>query len=314
MEALSDSWTRSVVHQGRVSIGTHSLFLSTAGPPRNFGQPVVVVEAGYGNCSTAWPAAVRAISSFMRIYTYDRAGYEQSDPSPSRPTAVNIATELSKLLEAAGVPGPYILVGHSYGCVMIREFFELRKEDCVGLVLVDAVQEDDFTYEWPFKARDAMLGSLDRFEITGLAEGTHLTPEEWKAFVCSERKLPSDRSRAEYSEVLESVQILASKKQYERCALQSRPVSVIRGDHERDWETVYDAGVIAGNGTMEQREAMRDFLDDISETWDRNQEKQLRLSRNGRMVFANESGHQVQQEQPDILAEEVKWILKCCGK
>jgi pimeloyl-ACP methyl ester carboxylesterase len=115
--SLTD-WTQAASKHGLVLIGTHSLFLSTAGPRRTPSHPVVIIEAGHSDSSDEWPPVMRAISPFARVYSYDRAGYGKSEPSPSPRTASNIVAELSTLLDATALHGPYLLVEHSYGGVL----------------------------------------------------------------------------------------------------------------------------------------------------------------------------------------------------
>ena len=50
------------------------------------------------------------------------------------------------------------------------------------------------------------------------------------------------------------------------------------------------------------------------ETEGKLQEEQLKLSIRGRMVRARLSGHNVQLFQPDLIAEQLKWILGVWGK
>lgn len=307
---LSSPWTEAPSHSGLISIGTHALFLSVSGPPRAPLRPVVIVEAGWGDCSTAWPAVVRLVSPFARIYTYDRAGLGKSDSSPAPRTAESIAAELSALLQAAGVSGPYILVGHSYGGILVREFVNLRREDCVGVVFVDSVVgETDLA--WPFDSMRGMLGSLDRREVVGLRQRTKLTAAEWEIFIGGEKQDRfSEAEKAEYERIPESLKIMTSKKQMEDKVLNDCPVSVIRGYRELDWQKIYEAGLKAGNGTVEQRDTMREFLHGITDTYEIHQGKLLELSRNSRMVRAKDSGHQVNQERPDVVANEIEWVLK----
>ena len=223
---------------------------------------------------------------------------------------MNIASDLSALLNTAGVSGPFILVGHSYGGILVREFFDLRKEDVVGIVLVDTVQEDDAVYAWPFAEMEVVLGDLDSKAIRGLDKNHKLTPEEWDVFMKGETQEGNgEASRRESEEIFKSAKVLGEKKQFDGCVLQNRPVSVIKGDTVRDYRLIYEAGVKAGNGTVEQREKLKKWIDDIDEVWGRNQKKQLMLSEKGRMTYARQSGHQVHLEQPELVAEEIKWVL-----
>jgi hypothetical protein len=68
---------------------------------------------------------------------------------------------------------------------------------------------------------------------------------------------------------------------------------MIKGSHVSDYEKTYEAGVKAGNGTLEQRETLKKFTKGIDEIWGRNQRRQLDLSRKSRMVYAEKSGHSV---------------------
>jgi pimeloyl-ACP methyl ester carboxylesterase len=310
MTSFKNDWTQAATNQGLVSIGTHCLYISAAGPPRIGSEPVVIIECGHGDSSDAWPAAVQAISTFARVYNYDRAGYGKSEASPTTRNSTNIAAELSALLEAIDVKPPYVLVVFSYGGILIREFFATRPEDCVGLVLVDTVQEDDRLYEWPYEDLFALKGDMDRHEVIGLTATTKLTPEEWKEFK-RVNALTSHNATGELeeAEILPSAMKLNKKKQFAKCAFGDRPVSVIKADHARDWRRVQEAGEKAGNGTPEQRERLKTIVDGLDEMWERNQKRQLDLSRRSRMVYARESGHQVAQQQPELLAREVKWVL-----
>jgi pimeloyl-ACP methyl ester carboxylesterase len=58
-------------------------------------------------------------------------------------TAGRIADELHRLLQNAAVPGPYVLVGHSYGGLVMRMFAARHADDVAGLVLIEpAIPEE----------------------------------------------------------------------------------------------------------------------------------------------------------------------------
>ena len=56
--------------------------------------------------------------------------------------AHQIATELHTLLMQAGVPGPYVLVGHSFGGLYVRTYAADYPGEVAGVVLVDATHPD----------------------------------------------------------------------------------------------------------------------------------------------------------------------------
>jgi pimeloyl-ACP methyl ester carboxylesterase len=80
------------------------------------------------------------------VCTYDRAGDGLSDPRPVRIRPVTGATqakELHALLAKIGVGPPYVLVGHSYGGMVSREFAALYRPEVAGMVLIDASSEPE---------------------------------------------------------------------------------------------------------------------------------------------------------------------------
>ena len=56
-------------------------------------------------------------------------------------TAVNVVRELHMVLHAANVPGPYVMVGHSFGGLFVRLYSTMYPEEVNGMVLVDSLAE-----------------------------------------------------------------------------------------------------------------------------------------------------------------------------
>ncbi len=56
-----------------------------------------------------------------------------------RETLLQLVSELAALLSNTGLRGPYILVGHSFGALVIRAFAHLHATRVAGLVFVDPV-------------------------------------------------------------------------------------------------------------------------------------------------------------------------------
>ena len=76
----------------------------------------VILEAALANTSATWSAIQPEIARFTTVCSYDRAGLGRSEAGPTYPiTAQNSVDELRTLLQNAGIRGPYVLVGHSYG-------------------------------------------------------------------------------------------------------------------------------------------------------------------------------------------------------
>src|SRR5262249_37625362 len=91
-----------------VDVGGHKLHILCVGS----GSPVVVLEAGGGGNSLQWSRVQPNVAGTTRVCSYDRAGFGWSELGPNPRPASRIVGELHTLLEAAQVPGPYVLVGH----------------------------------------------------------------------------------------------------------------------------------------------------------------------------------------------------------
>ncbi|MEZ0076919.1 alpha/beta fold hydrolase [Planotetraspora sp. GP83] len=120
-----------------VDVGGHRLHLYCTGT----GAPTVVLEAGLAESSASWEVIQRRLSAGNRVCAYDRAGYAWSEDSPLPPTAEHAAEDLHALLAAAREPGPYVLVGHSYGGNTVRVFADRWWNLTAGLVLIDVTDE-----------------------------------------------------------------------------------------------------------------------------------------------------------------------------
>jgi pimeloyl-ACP methyl ester carboxylesterase len=121
---------------------------------RGTGSPTVVLVGGLRVSAEDWsitnksaPAVFPEVGKFTRVRAYDRPGTpvgekpSRSDPVPQPTTAKDAVAELHALLGAAGETGPYALVGHSYGGLVVRLYASTYPKDVSGLVLVDALSE-----------------------------------------------------------------------------------------------------------------------------------------------------------------------------
>ncbi len=129
---------------------------------RGSGRPTVILEAGYRGPATVWSddlvfpddprtMVLDGVASFTRVCLYERPGVaailagglapSRSDPVPMPRSVEAIVADLHTLLAVAEVPGPYVLVGHSLGGLMVRLYQATYPEQVAGLVLVDAFSE-----------------------------------------------------------------------------------------------------------------------------------------------------------------------------
>jgi pimeloyl-ACP methyl ester carboxylesterase len=105
------------------------------------GSPVVLLESGFGVGAAGWGRTQPRLAKITRVCSYDRAGYDFSDPGPEPRDGAAIARDLDQGLAAAGLVGPYILVGHSAGGLYARLFAARRPGEVQGLILLDPTIE-----------------------------------------------------------------------------------------------------------------------------------------------------------------------------
>ncbi len=102
------------------------------------GAPAVIFDAALGASSLSWSLVQPEVARHVLTFSYDRAGFGGSDAGRMPRTSARIAGELRELLAAAGIAGPFVLVGHSFGGLCARVFAGRYRQDTAGLVLVDA--------------------------------------------------------------------------------------------------------------------------------------------------------------------------------
>jgi pimeloyl-ACP methyl ester carboxylesterase len=137
---------------GLVNIGNgRKMYLECRGK----GGPTVILESGYRGDATVWslaehtPAVLPGVARFTRVCAYDRPGTVGATPSGhlhlSRSTPVamprtarQVVSDLHRLLRAAHIAGPYVIVGHSAGGLIAQLYASTDPRAVAGLVLVDA--------------------------------------------------------------------------------------------------------------------------------------------------------------------------------
>jgi pimeloyl-ACP methyl ester carboxylesterase len=119
----------------RIAVGAGRLHLHCNGR----GDTTVLLIPGWGNSGDqGWAPVQPAIGQRTRVCTYDRFGLGTSDAATTNQTFTTQANDLHELLEKAGEPGPYVVVGHSFGGAAAVTFTSRYADEVVGLMLVDA--------------------------------------------------------------------------------------------------------------------------------------------------------------------------------
>ena len=107
--------------------------------------PTVIFESGIAATSQNWLRVQEVVAAYARAVSYDRSGLGWSSPSDSERTPSNIARELRDMLRHAKIPGPYVLVGHSFGGLVVQRYAAEYPDEILGVILVDPMRVED----WP---------------------------------------------------------------------------------------------------------------------------------------------------------------------
>lgn len=124
----------------RVDAGGRRLAASFGGR----GEPVVILETGFGAPASGWRAVAEAVAAFSRVGWYDRAGRGGSDPAERPRTPAALLADLDAVVDASGASGACVLVGQSFGGLMARLYAASHPRRVAGLVLVDSLHEEQF--------------------------------------------------------------------------------------------------------------------------------------------------------------------------
>ena len=123
------------------------------------GDVTVVLESGISASSLSWGKVQFEVAKFAQVCSYDRAGFGWSAGRRGERTPGRLAQELNLMLNAAEIRPPYILVGHSFGGLIVRAYAAQFPAEVCGMVLVDALHPA----EWAEPTREqkrALVGGV----------------------------------------------------------------------------------------------------------------------------------------------------------
>jgi len=262
--ALSHQTAVSVPPSRLISIGTHRLEVVQAGR----GSPTLIFEAGLGNAVDAWSHVLPDAAKLSGVVGYSRSGLGRSEPGTTRHTAQSAVDELHELLGALHATPPYVLVGASYGGMLVRLYTSRYPSGIAGLVLVEGVHEQQVK----------RFGQLD--------------PSYPAAFRASfDEQLRTEPPGAAADEIRETVRIQEAGSVDGMEPLPDLPIAVLTS-MQSDPKAQYV------NGTPRGHEAWRAMHDE----W-------FQRSTNGIHIETSRSGHHIQDEEPQLVIDAIRFVL-----
>jgi pimeloyl-ACP methyl ester carboxylesterase len=257
-----------------VDVGGYRLHINCTGT----GSPTVVIVSGLGDWSTSWGGEVQPeVAKTTRVCTYDRAGFGWSESSSLPSDAAQFAKELHTLLQNANVPGPYVMVGHSLGGFIVRIFAHDYASEVAGVVLVDSMNPKQVTESLSnsLAQRSSLQAVLARFGIARLlvklpAIAPSLPPGDEAYYPHLARPQSFQTSANEYRELPASAAEAAAVKSFGDLPL---IVLTAKGNNNPGWPQ-----------------------------W---QNELLQLSSNSQHLFAENSGHVIQFDEPEAAVNAI---------
>ena len=267
---------------------------------RGQGSPTVMLESGYGSNADVWDTAalesaggassgamavLPGVAGFTRVCAYDRPGTmidadhrSRSDPAPMPRTAADAVADLHALIDTAGIPGPYVLVGHSLGGAIVRLYAATYPDEIAGMVLVEASHEEQ-----------------------NVRQQAAMTAEQWAAF---ERTVEAV-TRPEDDPDVERMDVDASFDQL-RAATAAHPLPPLP-------LVVLTRGLPASDDfPPEAKSALpSDFpWDAYDAVWLELQDELATLAPDARHVIASRSAHYIQVNQPELVIEAIRQVVE----
>jgi len=289
-------------------IDRHNLHVDVRGG----GTPSVVLEAGLGEHSEVWAPVRIAVADFATTLSYDRAGLGWSRGRVGRRTVDTAVDDLHAVISKVELPPPYVLVGHSYGALIMRLFAHRYPDEVAGLVLVDPAHEDQYEQAPPSIRRLAtrmrrlafliylvprLAAWLGLFALrpgllpapTDGDSASSLDLDRYRGVIAAHGTRPFRAALAELQGLDESFKQLRSA----RGPLGNVPVVVIAHDRPAPLPASIS---VADQEANEQQ--WRSLQQEVAEASDR-----------GRVLVATDAGHAVHLEQPGLVVEAIRDII-----
>jgi len=263
-----------------ISLVSHRLHVNCVGK----GSVTVLFEPGLGGSAFEWQLIQRKIGERALACVYDRAGYGWSDPSPFNGDVRRLAFEANQMLKKVSGNNKLIVVGHSFGGFVVRMLAQHRPEKVIGMVLVDASHEDQLErMETPGSKK--ILPSGNNFVIARTDIPENLPSETGrkieaflrmrKSYVATEREMRSFRESVSQIKQLGDSYSIPLKVIYRG----RNPMSTEKDGEERH------------------------------QIWGELQRSLAKLSSDGEVIVAANSGHHVHIDEPELVINAIISML-----
>lgn len=258
----------------------------------------MILEAGLNDFYVTWAKVQPEIARTTRVCSYDRAGLGWSQQSPNPHTSEVMVEEHHTLLRNTGIEGPYILVGHSFGGIVVRNFARQYPDQVVGMVLVDSAHEEQVS-RLPFlkNSADELVAQFRTLSLLSSSGLMALSPG-----AIPNRGFP-EGAYQQYQAVLATTDYfnaaIAETTAFYSGSPQPRPASL--GDLQMVVLSHGSPEATGDNSTQQVR---------YEQEWTKMQNELAGLSSNSKQIIAERSGHYIQLDQPELVIASILELIQ----
>ncbi len=283
-------------------LGTHRLHYIDQGE----GDVTLVMDAGLPGTCLDWSWVQDELANYARVITYDRAGYGWSELGPKPRTSLQEVNELRELLQKEKINKPYILVGHSYGGLNMLLYAYTYPDEVAGLVLIDSTHPDYHEF-LPEEFKD-----MENSKLTQLKIGAVLSPfgiQRLLNISLSPYKLPKDLKDAGRAMGFRNAAFNAAYNEFlvvEKSLEQVKKV--------KDLGDIPLLIITKGLETPKIKGFTDEMMAEYENGLEELQKQFLSLSTNSRQVIAEDSGHFIHYDNPEMVIQEIRQMIKQLDK